>query len=90
VGGLVLATVTILGGIAPVLTWAALGLLGADRFLTPGYKSRKNEVTTATMETKQKRTRKAAVMLKSVIRELAKAAPITVLLNTVGIGALSL
>lgn len=88
-GGLVLAAVTNLGGIAPTLLWSIFAMLTAYRLLMPGYNVRKIE-NKRVMENKQTRTRKAVNMLKSIARELAKAAPITVLFHTVGIDALSL
>lgn len=64
-------------------------MLTAYRLLMPGYNVRKIE-NKRVMENKQTRTRKAVNMVKSIARELAKAAPITVLFHTVGIDALSL
>lgn len=64
-------------------------MLAAYRFLTPGYKARKIDDEDKVEKT-QTRTRKAVSMAKSIARELAKAAPITVLFHTVGIDALSL
>ena len=86
---MVLTTVTTLGGMAPVITWGTLGALAVYRFLMPGFKIGKIEEVNDKEVTKSK-TRKAVAMGKSTFRELAKAAPITVLFNTVGIGALSL
>lgn len=74
---------------APVTTWSILVMLASYRLLVPGYKISKTEEVSENDDTKSK-TRKAVVMGKCVIRELAKAASIMVLFNTVGIGALSL
>lgn len=91
VGGFVLATVTTLGGISPALTWGTLAVLAGNRFLMPGFKIGKTEeANDKNVTTTKNRTRKAVDMGKSTIRNLAIAAPITVLFNTVGIGALSL
>ena len=64
-------------------------MLGANRFLTPEHEVRKIEDEDAVEKT-QSRTRKAVTMVKSIARELAKAASISVLFHTVGIDALSL
>ncbi len=64
-------------------------MLAAYRLLMPGYEVSKTEEVCLNDDTNNK-TRKAVIMGKCVVRELAKAAPITVLFNTVGIGALSL
>lgn len=64
-------------------------MLAAYRFLTPGHNVRKIDEVVMVEKT-QTRTRKAVSMVKSIARELAKAAPITVLFHTVGIDALSL
>ena len=85
VGAFVLATVTTLGWVKPVLTWAALAVMLAYRFSAPSDKTRKksDERSTGT------KTR-LVDMGKSTIRGLAKAAPIAVLFHTVGIDAPSL
>lgn len=64
-------------------------MLAAYRFLMPGYKSETSETVDANKVTKSK-TRKVVIMGKSFTFELAKAAMFTTLLNTVGLGALSL
>lgn len=89
-GGFVLAAVTTLGGLCPVLIWAALAALAANRFLTPGSEVRKLSKKRKTDDTKRNYKTRLVDMGKSMIRELAKAAPITVLFHTVGIDALSL
>lgn len=91
VGGYVLAAVMNLGGLCPVLTWTALAILAACRFLAPGNKAgtRKHDNANDTSEGNEKKN-EVVDMGKSMIRELAKAAPITVLFHTVGIDALSL
>lgn len=92
-GGTVLATVTQLGGIFPVATWATLGGLAAYRFLTPDNKSGNNgDNNDHNPESKGKKSniRKVVHMGKRMIGEIAKAAPITVLFHTVGIDALTL
>lgn len=89
VGGLVLSTVTTLGGMAPVVTWSIFTMLAAYRFLMPDYKIGMTETVNAIRDTKSK-TRKVVIMGKSFTFELAKAALFTTLLNTVGLGALSL
>ncbi len=78
-----------MGGLWPVVTWGTLGALAAYRWLVPGYKTGKTEVTTMKAYNDTK-TSKVVDMVKSASLEIAKAAPITVLFNTVGVGALSL
>ncbi|MBM6577090.1 hypothetical protein KCP91_11975 [Microvirga sp. SRT01] len=58
--------------------------------MAPEFKAKKIDVTTMTINNTQSRTRKAVNMAKSIGRELAKAASITVLFHTVGVDALSL
>ncbi|EQB11705.1 hypothetical protein RLDS_21480 [Sphingobium lactosutens DS20] len=91
VGGYVLAAVMNLGGLCPALTWTALAILAACRFLAPGNKAgtRKHDNVNDTNQGNDKKN-EVVDMGKSMIRELAKAAPITVLFHTVGIDALSL
>lgn len=64
-------------------------MLAAYRFLTPVSKV-KNDETVNNNEVTKSKTRKVVNMGKSFTFELAKAAVFTTLLNTVGLGALSL
>lgn len=64
-------------------------MLAAYRFLTPESKV-KNDETVNNNEVTKSKTRKVVNMGKSFTFELAKAAMFTTLLNTVGLGALSL
>jgi hypothetical protein len=89
VGGFVLAGVTTMGGLCPILTWTALAILAACRFLTPGDKVRTKCNERNNSKTRNYKTR-LVDMGTSMIRELAKAAPIAVLFHTAGIDALSL
>jgi hypothetical protein len=74
---------------APVVTWSIFTMLAAYRFLMPDYEIGMTETVNAIRDTKSK-TRKVVIMGKSFTFELAKAALFTTLLNTVGLGALSL
>lgn len=75
----------------PALTWAVLAVL-AYRSLAPDYKARASEDNEPnnTRNLLNQKTSEVVDMGKSVIRELVKAASITVLFHTVGIDALSL
>ena len=90
VGGFVLAAVTTMGGLYPVIIWTALAVIAACRFLAPGDKTRTTRTKYKTEKTKRNYKTRLVDMGTSMIRELAKAAPITVLFHTVGIDALSL
>jgi hypothetical protein len=90
VGGFVLAAVTTLGGLCPAPIWTALAVVAAFRFLVPDEKTRAVQVAYTRMNKTRNYKTRLVDMGKSMIRELAKAAPITVLFHTVGIDALSL
>ncbi|WP_443477975.1 hypothetical protein ACLIMP_00090 [Novosphingobium aerophilum] len=91
-GGFVLAAVMNLGGLCPILTWPVFAGLAAYRFLAPGNKVGKtdDEVNLNEVMEGSKKKDEVVDMGKSMIRELAKAALITVLFHTIGIDALSL
>ena len=89
-GGFTLAAVNTLGGLTPILTWGTLAVLAVNKFSSADFALGDRNVNDKSDRVTIIRTRKAVDMGKSMIRELAKAAPITVLFNSVGIGALSL
>jgi ethanolamine utilization microcompartment shell protein EutL len=87
VGGFVLAAVTTMSGIFPVVLASMSVMLAAYWGPTREYAY---GAVHETKEGNEKKTRKVVDMGKSMICELAKAAPIAVLFHTIGIDALSL